>query len=273
MAAPLPIQTPPGAVSAPAKEGPRIFVMPEAYRGGAKPMAQPKPVAPAPAPVPMPVAAPAPTPPMPTGKPVMRKKKGINKGFVLAGLLFLLLLGAGGYFLLRSVQTAPAPAAPAPRPVPTPEPIPEPIPVPEPVPEPVPVSPAPGADQDGDGLTDLEEQAVYGSDPANPDTDGDSYPDSLEVANRYNPAAVAPKTLLEAGVVKAFENAALSFLYPSGWAVAERDGAVILTAATGESFTVRADGSASMDLGIKTTIDYQATQAMIQASFALKAAP
>lgn len=41
-------------------------------------------------------------------------------------------------------------------------------------------------DQDGDGLTD-EEEEEYGTDPLNPDTDGDGYPDGEEVRAGYNP--------------------------------------------------------------------------------------
>ncbi|MBU1039164.1 sortase [Patescibacteria group bacterium] len=41
-------------------------------------------------------------------------------------------------------------------------------------------------DDDKDGLTnDLER--VYGTDPKNPDTDSDGYPDGLEIKNHYNP--------------------------------------------------------------------------------------
>ena len=41
-------------------------------------------------------------------------------------------------------------------------------------------------DSDNDGLSDIEE-AAYGTDPNNPDSDGDTYPDGGEVANGYNP--------------------------------------------------------------------------------------
>lgn len=41
-------------------------------------------------------------------------------------------------------------------------------------------------DTDKDGLTD-DGEAFYGTDPLNPDTDGDGYPDGLEVKNNYSP--------------------------------------------------------------------------------------
>lgn len=42
-------------------------------------------------------------------------------------------------------------------------------------------------DSDFDGLSDYEEVYIYGTDPLNPDTDGDSYSDGDEVKNGYNP--------------------------------------------------------------------------------------
>lgn len=42
-------------------------------------------------------------------------------------------------------------------------------------------------DTDGDGLTDYDEVKVFGTDPKNPDTDGDGYKDGDEVAHGYNP--------------------------------------------------------------------------------------
>jgi hypothetical protein len=41
-------------------------------------------------------------------------------------------------------------------------------------------------DTDDDGLTD-ELETLFGTDPANPDTDGDGYKDGEEVENGYNP--------------------------------------------------------------------------------------
>jgi len=45
----------------------------------------------------------------------------------------------------------------------------------------------PKTDSDNDGLTDIEELKVYGTDPKKADTDGDGYSDGDEVKNGYNP--------------------------------------------------------------------------------------
>ncbi|NCD01037.1 hypothetical protein EOL94_03020 [bacterium] len=42
-------------------------------------------------------------------------------------------------------------------------------------------------DSDGDGLIDIDEVNVYGTDPLNPDSDGDGYNDGQEVRNGYDP--------------------------------------------------------------------------------------
>lgn len=42
-------------------------------------------------------------------------------------------------------------------------------------------------DTDNDGLFDREEVKAYGTDPKNPDSDGDSFADGAEVKGRYNP--------------------------------------------------------------------------------------
>jgi len=47
------------------------------------------------------------------------------------------------------------------------------------------------SDSDQDGLSDTEEM-TYGTDPNNPDTDGDSYSDGVEVRGGYNPLKPAP---------------------------------------------------------------------------------
>ncbi len=46
-------------------------------------------------------------------------------------------------------------------------------------------------DSDNDGLSDSEE-ALYGTDPHNPDTDGDGYSDGVEVKSGYDPLKPAP---------------------------------------------------------------------------------
>ncbi|HXI03656.1 MAG TPA: hypothetical protein VNI57_10820, partial [Candidatus Saccharimonadales bacterium] len=53
---------------------------------------------------------------------------------------------------------------------------------------------AAGTDSDGDGLTDAEEIALYGSDPFDADTDGDGTPDGVEAAICRSPvsASTAP---------------------------------------------------------------------------------
>ncbi len=50
-------------------------------------------------------------------------------------------------------------------------------------------------DTDRDGLTDVSETTVYGTNPYNWDTDGDNYSDGVEVqygTNPLNPAAPYP---------------------------------------------------------------------------------
>lgn len=42
-------------------------------------------------------------------------------------------------------------------------------------------------DRDADGLSDAGERLVYGTDPLNPDTDGDGYPDGAELGRGTDP--------------------------------------------------------------------------------------
>lgn len=51
-------------------------------------------------------------------------------------------------------------------------------------------------DSDQDGLSD-EDEAKYGTDPRNPDTDNDSYRDGSEVSSGYNPLISAPGDKLD----------------------------------------------------------------------------
>lgn len=50
-----------------------------------------------------------------------------------------------------------------------------------------PSTPAGERDTDGDGLSDIEEAFIVGTDFRNPDTDGDGLSDGVEVQNRMNP--------------------------------------------------------------------------------------
>ncbi len=76
-----------------------------------------------------------------------------------------------------------------------------------------------GIDTDSDGLTDTEENDLYGTDYRNPDSDNDEFLDGNEVFHRYNPLGNAPVTLLESGLVSRFESEGFSYttLYPSAW--------------------------------------------------------
>jgi len=76
-----------------------------------------------------------------------------------------------------------------------------------------------GIDTDSDGLTDIEEKDLYGTDYRNPDSDNDEFLDGNEVFHRYNPLGNAPVTLLESGLVSRFESEGFSYttLYPSAW--------------------------------------------------------
>lgn len=56
----------------------------------------------------------------------------------------------------------------------------------------------PQEDSDRDGLTNAQEQ-VWGTDPHNADTDGDTYRDGEEVAARHNPTIPGPNDALPAG--------------------------------------------------------------------------
>ncbi len=105
------------------------------------------------------------------------------------------------------------------------------------------------ADADSDGLTDVEE-AVYGTDVHNPDTDGDTFIDGRQVradgteigelVGLYNPKGTG--TLEASGIVKRVENASktYSLLVPTTWTTNESANVLVITPATqtGEFFQV-----------------------------------
>ncbi len=115
---------------------------------------------------------------------------------------------------------------------------------PAPIPEPeVPLVSA--IDTDQDGLTDVEE-LLFNTDPSKSDTDGDSYPDTLELINLYNPTGLAPQKIEETNLVKIYNNQIYNYsiFYPSLWimrALDETSQEVMFTSATGEIFEVIVD--------------------------------
>lgn len=169
--------------------------------------------------------------------------------------MVLLMLGAGGYFLLRSVQPtsiveAPEPQEPVTRPAPVAEEPEEPEAPEEPEEPKEPINPfsveiVRGTDSDSDGLTDVEEDLVYGTNPLQPDSDQDGFLDGNEVFHRYDPngGPVAGNTLFESGIVARYEGETTTnvyhLFYPIQWQVSEVDNEVVIDAGTGEGIRVR----------------------------------
>ena len=97
-------------------------------------------------------------------------------------------------------------------------------------------------DFDNDQISDAAEE-IFKTDPANPDTDGDKYPDGHEVYYLYNPAGFEPQKLIDSGLVKEFDNPTFGYAvyYPADWAVGSADKESRLTlfsAITGENIEV-----------------------------------
>jgi hypothetical protein len=111
--------------------------------------------------------------------------------------------------------------------------------------EPFKTKPVPGTDTDSDGLTDIEEEKVYRTNPRLPDTDADGFLDGNEVFHRYNPLGNAPGTLLEAKIVNVrvikTNNTETEFYYPSVWTVAQEGENLIVDTGTGEGLRVRVE--------------------------------
>lgn len=152
-----------------------------------------------------------------------------------SGVLVLIGLAAGAYFILRtppSPRSTPVPnpqsliPTPAPRPTSTPPRLAAPTSTPATSTPPAAVITAPkpllrnALDTDVDGLTD-EEERLYGSDPIRPDSDNDGFLDGNEVFNLYSPAAPAPATLQETQLATSYADnlGRYSVLYPTSWEV------------------------------------------------------
>jgi len=81
----------------------------------------------------------------------------------------------------------------------------------------VPSLPPGGLDSDSDGLSDIEE-GVFGTDVRVPDTDRDGFLDGNEVFHLYNPAATAPVSLVDSGLVTPLVSpVGWSLFVPKGW--------------------------------------------------------
>jgi len=51
-------------------------------------------------------------------------------------------------------------------------------------------------DSDEDGISDLDEQVIYKTDPNNPDTDGDGFTDGIEIVRGFDPLDATPEAVV-----------------------------------------------------------------------------
>ena len=141
----------------------------------------------------------------------------------------LIATGAGGDSAPSNEATASVQAPPPPEP-------------------PKPTFPPGGLDTDSDGLTDVEE-ALYGTDPQKPDTDGDHFLDGNEVFHLYNPATSAPGKLIESGLVRSLTASSGWKMYiPTKWtdSVDPTDvSKTLIQTGHGEQFTITVESNPS----------------------------
>lgn len=199
---------------------PKDFVGREASMGEGKKVAEPKKT-----PVPAPVAPAVPSTPQ---KPPVKRQSRLPAILIIVGIVLLAVLGGGALFILKSLN----PAEEEPEPIVQPDPIPEPV-EPDPIQQPAITQ---GRDLDSDGLTDREE-ALYGTDFRNPDTDGDTFLDGNEVFHRYDPLGYSPSTLLDTGSVIEYIAAddEYKLTYPRTWTLSTTIEGLTLRSATGSS--------------------------------------
>lgn len=221
----------------------QIFTMPESYRHGK----DAKLVEPTVTPSSTPISKPIPKPLVPIQTTVPKKSVvTTSKALLIAGVSILIALAIGGFLLVRSTQIANKPSVsqtvntqPVPRSesVQTESKLVE-TPLMQPTEQSVSIQP--GRDSDSDGLTDIEEQLIYGTNVNIPDSDSDGFLDGNEVFHRYNPNGTAPGTLLSAQLVQTYtkENG-LTLLYPVLWKIESvPSAAVSFASTTGESILV-----------------------------------
>jgi hypothetical protein len=121
-----------------------------------------------------------------------------------------------------------------------------------------PPEPVPGADTDSDGLTDLEERSIYGTNPRLSNSDGDSYVDLNEVLNLFDPADPKPMPLTSNSGITVHSDTVLGYeLYrPTAWTLgAGPEGQTRFNAPTGEHVDLITEDLASGD----TLVDWYAS--------------
>jgi cysteine-rich repeat protein len=104
-----------------------------------------------------------------------------------------------------------------------------------------PAIPNTGVDSDSDGLTDVEEASVYGTNPYDVDSDNDTFNDGNEVSHLYDPMKKAPSSLGDSASMLRVENTAqgYSVLVPAKWTLSgDKSPELIAAAPTGEFFMV-----------------------------------
>lgn len=79
-------------------------------------------------------------------------------------------------------------------------------------------------DVDNDQLTDREEE-LFETDSGSFDTDKDGYFDGQEVFNLYNPKGIAPRRIIDSGLVREYANPLTNYrvYYPFSWQMGEVD--------------------------------------------------
>ena len=103
------------------------------------------------------------------------------------------------------------------------------------------------ADDDNDGLTNIEE-AIFGTEIKNPDSDADSVPDGQEILTLMDPLTGSNK-IATSGIINIYTNPtfAYSFFYPASWlsrAIPETNNQEILVITnTGEFFSVTVENN------------------------------
>ncbi|MBU1915961.1 hypothetical protein KKC47_02430, partial [Patescibacteria group bacterium] len=105
-----------------------------------------------------------------------------------------------------------------------------------------PPPPEQALDTDSDGLTDVEENEIFGSDPNSANSDGDSYVDLNEVLNLFDPAKRDPARLIDNPGITVYRNEdyGIQMYRPKSWNVRDipAEQTVQFTSATSENIKV-----------------------------------